>query len=242
MGTPGRAIRWLLVLLWLPTAGSANAEDLWIVADPMLPSPGQEIDVRLMSGDGFPGAEVPYSGRRTAMFQHVWNSGRVHLASAEGAHPASRFRARDAGVHLLAYSAKRTIEAGGAGASSQFGKLLLVVGDSAPDSPIRFSELGQQLEIVPQTDPVALLRRGGRLELQVLFEREPLAGASVIAIPEADPGRGNKRATTDEIGLATVRLDRPGSWMIRVAHDGACTDCGAADTERFVATLTLATR
>jgi hypothetical protein len=240
MGTPGRAIRWLLLMLWLPVVGPAIAEDLWIVADPMLPSPGQEIDVRLMSGDGFPGTEMPYSGRRTAMFQHVWNSGRAHLGSIDGAQPASRFRARDAGVHLLAYSTKRTTEA--AGASSQFGKLLLVIGDSAPDSPIRFSELGQRLEIVPQTDPVALVRRGGRLELQVLFEREPLAGVSVVAIPAADPGRGNKRATTDEIGLATVRLDRPGSWMIRVAHDGRCADCDTVDTENLVATLTLATR
>jgi uncharacterized GH25 family protein len=96
--------------------------------------------------------------------------------------------------------------------------VLLVIDQAGTDNPIRWSELGQRLEIVPQSDPVKLARGGGKLEVQVLFEREPLAGARVRALPEADRSGGAKMATTDEIGLASVVLDRPGLWLVEVAR------------------------
>jgi uncharacterized GH25 family protein len=80
------------------------------------------------------------------------------------------------------------------------------------------------LEIVPQTDPVELLERGGRLEVQVLWEREPLAGVNVVATPRDGSGSSARPFVTDEIGMARVDLDAAGSWIISVVHAGQTED------------------
>lgn len=233
--------RFLLIScgLWVALAAAAGTgpdDRIWIEARPMFPDSGEVIDLRLVGAvtDG----SASFSDGNTSMLQHVWNSGRAHLGTDDAR--SSRFKARDAGVHLIAYSSEPQTDPASGARVSHFGKLLLVVGDGAPDSPIRYSEVGQRLEIVPQTDPVALKRRGGRIELQVLYDREPLAGVTVRAHQAGSGGGG--QATTDEIGLATLRLDQPGTWIVEVSHEQRCRDCGSASRERLSATLTLATR
>ena len=79
------------------------------------------------------------------------------------------------------------------------------------------SQLGQRLETVPQSDPVELADRAGALELQVLFEREPLAGVTVTATSAANPGEV-RTARTDEIGMARLSLERSGGWWVTTRH------------------------
>jgi hypothetical protein len=45
-----------------------------------------------------------------------------------------------------------------------------------------------------------------------------LAGVQVRAVPEVDRDGGSRTATTDEIGLASFELDKPGLWLIEVAR------------------------
>ena len=52
----------------------------------------------------------------------------------------------------------------------------------------------------------------------MLLDREPLADVRVRAHPAAAPANGTRSAVTDEIGLATLKLDRQGPWMVRVEH------------------------
>ena len=92
---------------------------------------------------------------------------------------------------------------------------MFVVGDGAM-GPLRYSELGHRLELIPQTDP-ARLQPGESFELQLLYDREPLYGAKVIAYSEKAPAN-TVQSTTDEIGLARLRLQQPGNWIIRVVH------------------------
>lgn len=199
----------LLIAAVLVAAGlvPATAADLWVESGPPGARPGDAIAVRLFSGEPFAGTEQPY--RADGLFQRLWRSGRANLSGAEGGLPAARFQAGEAGVQVIVYSDPD------AGA---FAKSVLVVGDAAVEDPLRYSELGQRLEIVPQSDPVELLRRGGVLEVQVLFEREPLAGARVVAVPQADPQGGLEAAITDEIGLARLQLGHGGRWLVRVRH------------------------
>ena len=114
-------------------------------------------------------------------------------------------------------------------------KALVIVGDAAASSPLRWSELGQRLEIVPQSDPVQLIRGGGELEVQVLWEREPLAGVSVEAVLRDGARQAAQVATTDEIGVVRFDLQRRGFWVICVEHDAGFGDGALAS-----ATLTLA--
>ena len=80
----------------------------------------------------------------------------------------------------------------------------------------------QRLEIVPQTDPVKLSRDGGTLEVQVLYEREPLAGVRLLALPRGAAADEHVIAITDEIGVAKFDLTRAGLWLVELAykHEG----------------------
>jgi hypothetical protein len=173
---------------------------LWIVPEPASAAANQEIAIRLFEGQPFQGEERTYRPAKGIRFQRLWKKGRENLSAAA-------FRPAEAGVQLIGYSSPAT---------GNFCKLLTIVGDAAENDPLRWSELGQRLEIVPQSDPVILLRNGGMLQVQVLFEREPLADVRVFALPQAAPVEGRKPERTDEIGLVSFRLDRPGLWMIMV--------------------------
>jgi uncharacterized GH25 family protein len=199
----------LLAVMPALASTAAGAADLWIQTEPAAPSPGEEVAIRIYRGEPFAGEELTYGETGATLFQHLWRKGRLNLAGSGEGSPAARFNVEDAGVHLVVLNS---------GGGTSYCKALVVAGAARTDDPVRYSEFGQRLEIVPQNDPVELARRGGRLEVQVLFEREPLALARVVAIPAEEPQAGLEAAITDEIGLATLNLDRPGWWLLRVRH------------------------
>jgi len=188
-------------------SSAASAAGLWIMAEPASAEPDQDIAIRLFAGEPFRGEERAYRAEQGGRLERLWKKGRKSLAAVRQGRPAAIFRPAEAGVQLVGYSSPAT---------GDYCKALVVVGDAARDDPIRWSELGQRLEIVPQSDPVVLRKSGGMLQVQVLFEREPLAGARVSALPQAAPLEGRKKGVTDEIGLVSLRLDRAGLWMIKV--------------------------
>jgi hypothetical protein len=194
----------LFSVLSLPSAAAAAGAQ-WLVPEPATAEKPCEIVVRLFDGEPFDGEERPFARGEGVIFQRVWKSGRAGLDKSGG-----RFSVERPGVQLIGY---------GSPASGDYCKALVVVGDAGRGDPLRYSEMGQRLEIVPQSDPVVLLEGGGRLELQVLFEREPLAGVVVRAIPQDDPAGGVLKARTDEIGLVDFALDRSGLWMIAVEKE-----------------------
>jgi hypothetical protein len=196
-----------LLLSAIP-ALSTSAAGVWIDTDPARPAPGQPVVVHLFSGETFPGSEVPYRAGEAGRFQRLWRSGRADIEGVDGRTPAGRFIGEEPGVTLIAFDSAD---------DRSFGKALVVVGSPEAGDPLRWSEIGQRLEIVPQSDPVELARRPGAIELQLLYEREPLAGASVTAVSAIDPA-DVRTDRTDEIGMARLELDRPGAWLIRADH------------------------
>jgi hypothetical protein len=197
----------LLVLALSLAAAPVRAAGLWLQPDPASSEADRDIVVKLFEGEPFQGKERAYRDGDDVRFQRLWKKGRESLSALRQGKPAAIFRPSEPGVQLVGLSSPGT---------GDYCKALMVVGAARRDDPLRWSELGQRLEIVPQSDPVVLLESGGVLQVQVLFEREPLAAARVTAIPEAAPGDGRKKGTTDEIGLVSFRLDRPGLWMIMV--------------------------
>lgn len=81
--------------------------------------------------------------------------------------------------------------------------------------------VGQQLEVVPLNNPLAL-QPGGQLGIQVLFEGKPLAGALLKAWHKgAGTDQGQTliiRSTTQADGKATFSLPYAGAWMVSVVH------------------------
>jgi hypothetical protein len=197
----------LLALALFLAAAPARAAGLWLLPDPASSEADRDIAVKLFEGEPFQGKERAYRSGEDVRFQRLWKKGRENLTALRQGKPAAIFRPSEPGVQLVGLSSPAT---------GDYCKALMVVGDAQRNDPLRWSELGQRLEIVPQSDPVVLRESGGVLQVQVLFEREPLADARVAAIPQAAPEAGRKRGTTDEIGLVSFRLDRPGLWMIVV--------------------------
>ena len=213
------------ILMSICLAVGAVRAEVWIMPMPLTPSAGQRVMLRLEAGEG----------ETQGNFQHVWKRGRRNLHAAD-----LGFDTRGDGVHLVTFESPPAADARGHHVQ-RFAKALVVVGAPPAGSPLRWSEVGQRLEIVPQTDPVALLRGESRLEVQVLYDREPLAGARVEAVPPG--GAGEVRAArTDEIGVAAVLLDRAGHWRVRVAYRGRCDTCEPPVMELLTSTLVLAVR
>ena len=101
--------------------------------------------------------------------------------------------------------------------------------------------LGHQAEIVPVENPFAMAV-GGTLAVRALVMGKPLPRYAVFA-----GGRSGEsdipvqRLTTDEQGVARVRLTHPGAWYVKFIHMEEVTD-GSATHESRWATLSFAVR
>lgn len=98
------------------------------------------------------------------------------------------------------------------------------------------------LEILPEDNPCAL-RSGSPLRVQVLFQGRPLAdrwvGAGYAGV------HGHKYPVwvkTDTEGRATIPLDRPGAWFVRVLHMVPSTEFEDADWQSWFSTFTFEVR
>ena len=89
-------------------------------------------------------------------------------------------------------------------------------GNPAPDQTFAV-RTGQQLEVLPLNDPLALAP-GGALGVQVLFVGQPLAGALVKAWHRRGAQTLIIRATTQTDGKAQFELPYAGAWMVSVVH------------------------
>ena len=91
--------------------------------------------------------------------------------------------------------------------------------------------LGQKLEILLLQNPY-LLDPGDDLDVQVLFEGEPLPDKLVRAYTKAGPGLVTKsKARTNQDGIARFTLDEAGPWLIRLVHMLPCAELADLDCE-----------
>lgn len=114
----------------------------------------------------------------------------------------------------------------------KYGKALLAVGKSGPGFD---RVLGHRLELVPKQDPLAA-SRAPTVDVAVLFDGKPLAGASVFVYPEKE---GVKPVTleTDAAGLVKVPLDRSGTFIIGTEHGVASRHPDLATRDVYAASL-----
>jgi hypothetical protein len=97
---------------------------------------------------------------------------------------------------------------------------------------------GLKAEFVPASDPTAI-RPGQSITVQLLAAGSPVAGASVsaVSVAEGAPVKGR----TDQMGRVTLKLDRPGAWLIKTVHMSKLPPGSTEDWESFWVTLALHT-
>ena len=77
---------------------------------------------------------------------------------------------------------------------------------------------GQTLEVVPEV-PLESLRRGRSVPVRVLFENAPLPGVFVTLASRPRTGEpARKLERTDASGRATLQIDGPGLYALRLVH------------------------
>jgi uncharacterized GH25 family protein len=112
-------------------------------------------------------------------------------------------------------------------------KTFLRVGQASGSPGAWGDPVGLDLEIVPESDPT-LLQPGDALSVVVLSSGHPMPGFTLAATD----GRERRFQRTDAAGRATVRLDRPGRWLLAGTYLRRVSRSDA-DWESDFTTLTL---
>jgi hypothetical protein len=239
---PGRHAQ-RFALLALALACPAGAHDTWLLPDRFaLPEPAV-LSFELTSGMAFPALEAAISPERIEAA--ACRLGGQGLAiGGFTTHPASlglSLRLPAAGLatcwvelgpkvveltpaqvqgyleELDAPEALRQAWATGGTASrwreryTKHAKTFITVGAAAGDGSWG-TPVGMRLELLPETDP-GRLEPGAAFPLSVLKQGAPLAGFGVGAVHES--GHVLPVSRTDSSGRVTIRLDRPGRWLLR---------------------------
>jgi len=257
------------VLLWLLWAPALLAHNFWIEPSTFTPAPGQRLAVRLRVGQELKGDPVPRDPALMKRFLAAGPAGDATVPGVPNTEPAGFEAFAAPGLYTIVYDSGRSpveldaakfeeylqqegLEAisarrarqgkSGAGAKEVFSrcaKALLNVGNGGA-GPGFDRVFGQRLELVAEKNPYALTG-GGELPVRLLYEGKPLAGVLVMALQRDRPDKVDKvMARTDSKGRVTLKLDRPGFWLIKAVHMIPAPPDASADWESFWASLTFA--
>lgn len=259
----------LLRLFVLFSPAFLFAHDTWLIPSAFRPGPGIKVQVRLATGEAFPASEVAATPDRIARFtlRTATSTQVVEGYRAEGAFLVAEVSASQAGSAVVVVETKpRALEldaktfneylqaeelkeilrtraqqgqsdSPGRERYRKIAKTIVCVGEVTTQS---FREPdGLWLEIVPETNPCGL-RVGDAIEARAMFQGKPLAGGRLVAGYEGVIGHHYPiRTLTDAQGRASVRLDRPGVWFLRILHMVPASGDAEADWHSAFSTLTF---
>jgi len=120
---------------------------------------------------------------------------------------------------------------------SRCAKALIAAGD-AQAAPAGWNrEMGMRLELIPGENPYRL--PGDQiLPVRLLYDGKPLPGALVTAFTKDRPG-AKISARSDAKGRVALKIDRPGTWLVKAVHMIPAPRGSGADWESFWASLTF---
>jgi uncharacterized GH25 family protein len=120
---------------------------------------------------------------------------------------------------------------------TKFAKTVVEVGEPSDSKRTWAEGVGQAFEIVPLDDPNEV-EAGEPLRLRVLFDSEPLSGASIRGA-RASAEAKEISTTTDERGECSVTPAAPGRWFVRALHMVHLEEDPEVSWESYWATLTF---
>ena len=255
----------LLSVLWLLTP-TAFAHEFWIEPSSFRPAVGAPFDVDLRVGQEFRGDSMIYLPESFERFVTINARGQKNVEGVPGDDPVARLTIAEPGLLFIAYQStryslnmdaatfKHYLEKEGldhiAALRTQGGtndkpvrevyrrcaKSLLAIGNS-PEGLDFKKPLGLKLEIVPLTS----IYRGQdkqALEVQLLYENRPLAGAQIVAFSKTKP-KTLLIQRTDRTGRARFVLPHADIWLLNAVHMIPAPADAKADWESFWASLTF---
>jgi uncharacterized GH25 family protein len=236
------------------SAVRVNAHDFWIEPSSFRPELGKTFTASLLVGEDFAGDPVPRSKTLLESFVVRDAAGERAVNGVENQDPAGFVKIDEAGTAVLGYRSKPSPlqlspekfaqflkEEGVRGVTVakkphrerfyRFAKALVKAGSNGPSNVTR--PLGYRFELVPSSDPFAPKKP---VQLQVVYEKKPLAGTLVTAIGRDDGKRVSARS--DAQGRVTLDLPR-GVWLIKAVHLVSVPPASGAEWESLWASLTF---
>ena len=235
-----------LLAVLLCAAAVAQAHEVWVNAPAGLSS-ADVLNAELAYSHDFPHAEkiaadrehifVPLTltnakGTTTAMKRqgenYQYTAGRLKKGSyIVGAMYKPTFWSKDAAGKWEQKSLAERPEAVSCEQSRMFGKSIVIV-DGAVDQAAISRPIGQTLEIVPLANPNAA-KPGELFPVQILYQGEPLSGATVTATADTIGVRDMEAAhdhrepqafsgKTDKQGKVNILPLVEGLWKVKVVH------------------------
>jgi uncharacterized GH25 family protein len=248
-------------------AGPAlQAHDFWIEPSAFRPAIAQRLAVRLRVGQDFKGDPVPRDPGLLKRFVLVGPGGETAVPGVPLTEPAGFLSIPAPGLYTIAYTSNpepvqldakkfndyltqeglepiRELRAR-AGQSdapdrevfSRCAKALILAGGGEAGAGWNRA-LGLRLELVPEVNPYTL-SGGGMLPARLLYEGKPLSGALVTAFTKDRPEQ-KVSARSDARGRVALKIDRPGTWLVKAVHMIPAARGSGADWESFWASLTF---
>ena len=262
-----RDMKKLLPLALICTAAFAHAHEVWVNAPAELPAKSS-LKAELAYSHDFPHAEaIPVDrlhifaplhitspdGKTVALKQQGENYQYVSGSLKKGSYIVSAtykptFWSKDAAGKWAQKNLAERPEAVSCQQSQMFGKAVVVVDGGADETAIS-RPVGQTLEIVPLANPNSL-QPGQALPVQILYQGEPLAGATVTATSDTFAERDSAAAhdhrepqafsgQTDKQGKVNVLPLIEGLWKVKVVHKTPFADAKVCQESAAYATLVM---
>jgi uncharacterized GH25 family protein len=239
--------RFVFSLAVVCCATSAFAHDYWLMPESFTPKADATVKTRLYVGEAFkPEQEIAYSAKKTSKLELVTakKTVREFTGLSDGEKPflpklevtgtavlrvdrdwssitlkADKFNAylKEEGLgEILALRAKAgETNADGKERYRRCLKTIVFAGGEPDDTPTK--PLGQIFELVPAKNPYAI-QAGAELTVQALFERKPIGVLQVTAWHRDGDTLTTVTETTDKNGQVTLKLMKPGAWIVRAVH------------------------
>ena len=257
--------RLIFLLSALGLFPAVHAHEFWIEPSSFRPTASTAFDVHLRVGQEFRGDTMIYLPESFERF--VWSNarGQKKVEGIPGDDPAARLTVNDPGLLLIAYQSTRYSVDMDAATFTQYlkkegldhlvpaqrvnqkpvrevyrrcAKSLLAVGGRSDDFDFK-KPVGMRLEILPLTPPYSL-KKDQTIEVQLLYENRPLAGAQIMAMSKTKP-KDHLLQRTDRNGRARFVLPHADVWLLNAVHMIPAPTDAKADWESFWASLSFAT-
>jgi uncharacterized GH25 family protein len=246
---------WFLALaLCLALPLPALAHFLWLSPSDFIPKEGNRIKIYVCLGHRFPLQDFFETSRVTGL-ELYGPQGKAVKVPALNEFMFQTEALSQPGVYLAATEKKpgffTTLDKGfarkpkpglkGVKKCSQFlyiMKSIVVVGQGGQGDVSR--RIGQPLELVPLDNP-AQLKPGDFMRIQVLLKGKPLRGAFVYATYAgfSDLGAFAYTNQANRDGIFTLRILRPGTWLVHVKHEQDYPDPKECDLLQYNSSLTF---
>ena len=191
--------------------GIIFAHDHWIECDSYFLSSDQKSTIRICSGHYYPESVLAIKSRLIFESSVIDPSGdRIPLSTESvGTHREGSIQYQQPGTHLIQVVIKRPQ----LNDPDYWMKAIITIGKESNKEVNYF--LGNSLEIVPLKNLITI-NIGDILPLQAFYNGKPIRGTFAVSID----GKKNFFLTTNTTGLADMRIDREGKYMVTIHYQG----------------------